>query len=87
MERRSEVKSMNTSEKRKYAVTATDAAMNKFIKGLKLDAVTEDKLFHVVLDHVNAVGADAYADGVRDTTALIKSVNLANQIKAGLKNL
>lgn len=78
---------MNTREKRKHAVTITDNAMGKFIKNLKLDATTEDKLFRVVLDHVNAVGADAYADGVSDTIALIKSAKLANQIKESLKNL
>lgn len=75
---------MNTRETRKLAVTVTDTVMNRFIKSLKLDAETEDELFHVILDHVNAVGADAYADGVSDATQLVRLHKLAHQIESEL---
>lgn len=72
-------------KKRKLAVSQINEAMSKFIKGLNLGTGKENELFKVVIDHVDAVRRDAYADGAGDMKELVKSVKVANEIIETLK--
>ncbi len=64
---------MSPVEKRKYDVSRTDAAMSKCIKGLHLDAETEEKLYTAIYKHTDAVRRDVYEDAVSDTVALLSN--------------